>query len=139
MEWINLTHSDEDQSRQNLKLHIVNAVRLLASEARQQVSFFPHFVSVGNELVRCLSDSLDQLREAGGAASLGTEEWTDLNQLVEIADVAACEPYHDPSELQWLQNSMAWEVARSKARNVLSKYKWEGPATGDGSVFIAVS
>jgi hypothetical protein len=112
------------------------AIQALASSGEAQISLFPDFVCVGDEMANDFGDALDAYRRSNPASDDRTRALSDLDAHIDrLAASADDDLWSDPERLR---KDPAWERTRELARNALRAFEWpdEVPAR-NGAVYVA--
>lgn len=110
-------------SVKRLRYHIIESVKLLASEGDVQLSYYPEFVCKGDEIANSLGDWLFLYQENGleNDYAFLPNELMEIISLNEDISMLAPEEFSDYAII----NSDKWKDIREKAKRTLLLLKEE--------------
>ena len=105
-----------------LKYHIIESIKLLASEGEVQLSCYPDFVCKGDEIASSLGDWLLMYKNIGASETADAFLPDELKQIISIDEfISELEPGDFSDEA--IINSYKWRIVREKAKDVLCLLK----------------
>ena len=105
-------------STKMLRYHIIESIKLLASDGKVQLAYFPDFVCKGDEIANSLGDWLLMYRAQrtiDDKYAFHPDELTEIVNLDKEVSMLSFDDFSDSSIL----NSYKWENIRDKAKKVL--------------------
>ena len=108
----------------SLKYHIIENIKLIASDAAIQLSYYPDFTCKGDEIVNGLGDWLSLYKQKNNLEvddSFLPEEITQIISLDEDISLLPSEKLCDAAII----NSEEWTNIRKKAKEILNLLKVE--------------
>ena len=111
-------------SMKRLRYHIIESIKLLASDGDVQLSYYPEFVCKGDEIANSLGDWLFLYREKSDLEddyAFLPKELIEIISLDEDISMLAPEEFSDYAII----NSDTWKDIREKAKRILLLLKEE--------------
>lgn len=105
-------------SIKRLRYHIIESIKLLASDGDVQLSYYPEFVCKGDEIANSLGDWLFLYQEKSvleNDYAFSTKELMQIISLDEDISMLAPEEFSDYAII----NSDKWKDIRQKAKRIL--------------------
>ena len=105
-------------STQKLRYHIIESIKLLASDGTVQLAFYPNFVCKGDEIANLLGDWLDlyqQQNKIDEKYAFSPEQLVQIMNIDRDISILKTEDFSDYAIL----NSPKWQNIREKAQRIL--------------------
>jgi hypothetical protein len=120
----------------SLKAELRRCVQALAQPAAVQISLFPDFAIVGDELALQFDEALRAYRTSEPVGAVQRGSLNDLDDY--LATLSGPEDEHFWLDRTALASDVRWQRVRDLARAVLAAFNWpDGPPLRDGATYVA--